>query len=74
MCGLPDRFPVFCGQTAGKGFLSLARSQREVKLTTPVSPGSCRSVPDAIGEPIDQKGANELDQELDEEVDKHSGS
>jgi hypothetical protein len=74
MCGLPDRFPVFCGQTAGKGFLNLARSQPEVKLNTAVSPGSCRSALDAIRQPIDQKSANELDQELDDEVDKHSGS
>jgi hypothetical protein len=74
MCGLPDRFPAFCGQTAGKGFLNLARPEPEVKLNAAVSPCFCRTAPDATRQPIDQKSANELDQELDEEVDKHSGS
>jgi len=74
MCGLPDRFPVFCGQTAGMGFLNLARSEPEVKLNTAVSSSFCCLAPDAIGQAINQKGANELDQELEEEVYEHSGS
>jgi hypothetical protein len=71
---ITGHFSDVCGQGANNRLPGSSRPKSEVVPDLPIALGLCRPVPNMSSQPINQKGAHELDQELYEEVGEHSAS